>query len=123
MLAASLRAGPGQGASQSGSQPHVKQPALCLTCFLLKLFLDLLPQVLLDNLALAAVLKKTPVVVGNCTGFAVNRVFFPYTMAAIILADMGLNPYQVDAVIAGGFGMPMGPFRWVPGWLAQQHGP
>ena len=23
--------------------------------------------------------RKTPVVVGNCTGFAVNRVFFPYT--------------------------------------------
>ncbi|GBF93062.1 hypothetical protein Rsub_05673 [Raphidocelis subcapitata] len=47
-------------------------------------------QVVLDTLALAGAIKKTPVVVGNCTGFAVNRV---------------------DAVIAGEFGMPMGPFR------------
>ena len=50
--------------------------------------------------------------VGNCTGFAVNRVFFPYTMAACLLVDLGLSPYQIDAVIGpGGFGMPMGPFR------------
>ena len=51
-------------------------------------------QVILDTLELTGRIKKTPVVVGNCTGFAVNRVFFPYTMAAIILLDLGLNPYQ-----------------------------
>lgn len=68
-------------------------------------------QVILDTLALSSVIKKTPVVVGNCTGFAVNRVFFPYTMAACLLVDSGANPYEVDKVIAGGFGMPMGPFR------------
>lgn len=67
-------------------------------------------QVVLDTLALGARIKKTPVVVGNCTGFAVNRVFFPYTMAAVLLADCGVNPYEVDKIIAG-FGMPMGPFR------------
>ncbi|KXZ50410.1 hypothetical protein GPECTOR_16g584 [Gonium pectorale] len=66
---------------------------------------------LLDTLALSAEIKKTPVVVGNCTGFAVNRVFFPYTMAAVMLADLGLDPYRIDAVVAGKFGMPMGPFR------------
>jgi len=69
------------------------------------------PQVLLDTLQLSSVIKKTPVVVGNCTGFAVNRVFFPYTMAACLLMDCGVNPFQVDQAIAGGFGMPMGPFR------------
>ena len=53
------------------------------------------PQVLLDTLELSAVIKKTPVVVGNCTGFAVNRVFFPYTMAACLLMDCGVNPFQV----------------------------
>jgi hypothetical protein len=42
-------------------------------------------QVILDTLALSAAIKKTPVVVGNCTGFAVNRVFFPYNMAAFML--------------------------------------
>jgi enoyl-CoA hydratase/3-hydroxyacyl-CoA dehydrogenase len=53
-------------------------------------------QVLLDTLELSGAIKKTPVVVGNCTGFAVNRVFFPYTMAACLLMDSGVNPYQVD---------------------------
>ena len=33
----------------------------------------------LDTLEFGSKIKKTPVVVGNCTGFAVNRVFFPYT--------------------------------------------
>ncbi len=42
-------------------------------------------QALLDTLELSSKIKKTPVVVGNCTGFAVNRVFFPYTMAACML--------------------------------------
>lgn len=37
-------------------------------------------------------------VVGNCTGFAVNRVFFPYTMAAIMLVDGGMDPYAIDKV-------------------------
>lgn len=68
-------------------------------------------QVILDTIELGSKIKKTPVVVGNCTGFAVNRVFFPYTMAACMLVDMGLNPYLVDKAIAGSFGMPMGPFR------------
>ena len=68
------------------------------------------PQVVLDTIAFASKIKKTPVVVGNCTGFAVNRVFFPYTQAACLLADMGLDPYMIDKVISG-FGMPMGPFR------------
>ena len=29
----------------------------------------------------------------------------------MMLADLGLDPYAVDKAIAGGFGMPMGPFR------------
>lgn len=65
---------------------------------------------LLDTLALSTAIKKTPVVVGNCTGFAVNRVFFPYTMSACMLSDMGINIMMVDKVIMD-FGMPMGPFR------------
>ena len=68
------------------------------------------PQVVLDTIAFGSGIKKTPVVVGNCTGFAVNRVFFPYTQAACLLVDIGLDPYFIDKVIAG-FGMPMGPFR------------
>lgn len=68
------------------------------------------PQAVADTLGLSGTIKKTPVVVGNCTGFAVNRVFFPYTMSAMLLADCGLSPYAVDKAVAG-FGMPMGPFR------------
>ncbi len=68
-------------------------------------------QVVLDTLEFGSAIKKTPVVVGNCTGFAVNRVFFPYTQAACLLVDLGLDPYKIDKAILGGFGMPMGPFR------------
>ena len=67
-------------------------------------------NVLGDAVALGKRIKKTPVVVGNCTGFAVNRVFFPYTMAACLLLDAGKDPYSVDKVIKS-FGFPMGPFR------------
>lgn len=67
-------------------------------------------QVVLDTLEFGSEIKKTPVVVGNCTGFAVNRVFFPYTQAACLLVDLGLDPYKIDKAIAA-FGMPMGPFR------------
>lgn len=70
-------------------------------------------QVLLDTLELASRIKKTPVVVGNCTGFCVNRVFFPYTMAASLLLDLGMNPYRIDKVIQEKFGMPVGPFRYI----------
>lgn len=68
-------------------------------------------QCIVDTLGLSKQIKKTPVVVGNCTGFAVNRVFFPYTMSAFLIVDAGLDLYRVDAVIKDQFGMPMGPFR------------
>ena len=68
------------------------------------------PQILVDTLAFSKRIKKTPVVVGNCTGFCVNRVFFPYTMSATVLVDLGCDPYAIDRVISM-FGMPMGPFR------------
>lgn len=59
------------------------------------------PQVVLDILNFGSVIKKTPVVVGNCTGFAVNRVFFPYTQAACLLVDLGADPYKIDKAVAG----------------------
>ncbi|KAF2289158.1 hypothetical protein GH714_029166 [Hevea brasiliensis] len=68
------------------------------------------PQVIVDLLDVGKKIKKTPVVVGNCTGFAVNRMFFPYTQAAILLVEHGVDPYQIDRAITK-FGMPMGPFR------------
>ncbi|KAG2727046.1 hypothetical protein I3843_01G138100 [Carya illinoinensis] len=70
------------------------------------------PQVIVDLLDVGKKIKKTPVVVGNCTGFAVNRMFFPYSQAAILLVERGTDPYQIDRAITK-FGMPMGPFRLV----------
>ncbi|RDX61094.1 hypothetical protein CR513_60704, partial [Mucuna pruriens] len=68
------------------------------------------PQVIVDVLDISKKIKKTPVVVGNCTGFAVNRMFFPYTLAGLLLVERGADAYQIDRVITK-FGMPMGPFR------------
>ncbi|CAH8356645.1 unnamed protein product [Eruca vesicaria subsp. sativa] len=66
-------------------------------------------QVIVDLLDVGKKIKKTPVVVGNCTGFAVNRMFFPYTQAAMFLVERGTDPYLIDKVVSK-FGMPMGPF-------------
>ncbi|KNA11657.1 hypothetical protein SOVF_133270 [Spinacia oleracea] len=70
------------------------------------------PQVILDVLDLGKKIKKTPVIVGNCTGFAVNRMFFPYTQAAMLLVEHGTDLYKIDRAITK-FGMPMGPFRLI----------
>lgn len=68
------------------------------------------PQIIVDLLDVGKKIRKTPVVVGNCTGFAVNRMFFPYTQAGLLLVERGADVYQIDRVITK-FGMPMGPFR------------
>ena len=68
-------------------------------------------QVVVDVLDISKKIKKTPVVVGNCTGFAVNRMFFPYTQAGLFLVEHGADVYQIDRVITK-FKIPMGPFRY-----------
>lgn len=68
------------------------------------------PQVIVDLLDVAKKIKKTSIVVGNCTGFAVNRMFFPYSQAAMLLTERGAAVYHIDQSIKS-FGMPMGPFR------------
>ncbi|CAN4094945.1 unnamed protein product [Withania somnifera] len=68
------------------------------------------PQIIVDLLDVGKKIKKTPVVVGNCTGFAVNRMFFPYTQAALLLVERGADLFRIDRVVTK-FGMPMGPFR------------
>lgn len=67
-------------------------------------------QVLLDLLTVGKIMKKVPVVVGNCTGFAVNRAFFPYNQGAHYLLHMGVDPFRIDRLITN-FGLPMGPFQ------------
>jgi 3-hydroxyacyl-CoA dehydrogenase/enoyl-CoA hydratase/3-hydroxybutyryl-CoA epimerase len=61
-------------------------------------------------LAFAAVQRigKTPVVVGDCAGFLVNRLLGPYMNEAGYLLLEVADPMQLDRV-AVAFGMPMGP--------------
>ena len=65
---------------------------------------------LLDLITVGKIIKKVPVVVGNCTGFAVNRTFFPYTLGSKVLVSLGIDVFRIDRVISN-FGMPMGPFQ------------
>ncbi|KAK4343439.1 hypothetical protein RND71_036533 [Anisodus tanguticus] len=67
-------------------------------------------QAILDLMAVGKTIKKVPVVVGNCTGFAVNRTFFPYAQSAGILANLGVDVYRIDSQITS-FGLPIGPFQ------------
>ncbi|OAY27289.1 hypothetical protein MANES_16G113900v8 [Manihot esculenta] len=67
-------------------------------------------QVILDLLTVGKSIKKVPVVVGNCTGFAVNRTFFPYSQGAHILVNLGVDVFRIDRLIST-FGLPMGPFQ------------
>lgn len=68
------------------------------------------PQVILDLITLGKTIKKVPVTVGNCTGFAVNRTFFPYSQSAQLLVHLGVDPFRIDQLISN-FGLPMGPFQ------------
>ncbi|XP_073043286.1 peroxisomal fatty acid beta-oxidation multifunctional protein AIM1-like [Primulina eburnea] len=68
------------------------------------------PQIILDLMTAGKTIKKVPVVVGNCTGFAVNRTFFPYSQSAHLLANLGVDVFRIDQLISN-FGLPMGPFQ------------
>lgn len=67
-------------------------------------------QVILDLMAVGKAIKKVPVVVGNCVGFAVNRAFFPYSQSAHLLVNLGVDVFRIDQLITD-FGLPMGPFQ------------
>jgi 3-hydroxyacyl-CoA dehydrogenase/enoyl-CoA hydratase/3-hydroxybutyryl-CoA epimerase/enoyl-CoA isomerase len=56
----------------------------------------------------ATAMGKTPVVVKDCPGFLVNRVFTPYVVAFLKLVHDGADFEQVDQVMEA-FGWPMGP--------------
>lgn len=58
--------------------------------------------------ALARRIGKTPIVVGDCPGFLVNRILFPYLNESLVLLQEGASPRAIDKA-ATDFGMPMGP--------------
>jgi len=55
---------------------------------------------------------KTPILVGDCPGFLVNRLLIPYIIEAIRLYEEGEDFERIDRLLLD-FGMPMGPFRLV----------
>lgn len=56
-------------------------------------------------------IQKSVVVVGNCVGFVVNRVFYPLGLGSSFLFNSGLNPYYIDQVVKKSFIIPNGPFQ------------
>lgn len=52
---------------------------------------------------------KTPIVVGDCAGFIVNRILLPYINEAANILSEGSCIKEIDKVMKE-FGMPMGPF-------------
>ncbi len=60
----------------------------------------------------ARTLGKTPVLVRNCTGFLVDRLFIPYVKEAFELLEDGADPAAIDRA-AVAFGFPLGPLALI----------
>ncbi len=67
------------------------------------------PETLATAFKLGKSLRKTSVLSANAFGFIGNRMIFDYAREAIALAEEGVSPARVDAVMKA-FGFPMGPF-------------
>ncbi|HEX3551126.1 MAG TPA: 3-hydroxyacyl-CoA dehydrogenase NAD-binding domain-containing protein [Candidatus Elarobacter sp.] len=68
------------------------------------------PQTLTTGIALGKKLRKVAVVSGNAFGFIGNRMLFEYEAQAVQLAEEGVSPARIDAVMKKTFGFAMGPF-------------
>lgn len=55
---------------------------------------------------------KTPMVVGDCAGFLVNRILLPYLVESAWMFEEGTDARRIDRVLEQ-FGMPMGPLALV----------
>jgi 3-hydroxyacyl-CoA dehydrogenase/enoyl-CoA hydratase/3-hydroxybutyryl-CoA epimerase/enoyl-CoA isomerase len=60
------------------------------------------------TVAYAAAMGKKAIVVGDCPGFLVNRVLFPYLAAFLMLVRDGIEFQRIDKVMEN-WGWPMGP--------------
>ncbi|XAR58418.1 3-hydroxybutyryl-CoA epimerase [Bertholletia excelsa] len=70
------------------------------------------PQVIVDLLDVGKRMKKTSIVVGNCSSSVVGRMLFPFTQTAILLVEHGADLYWIDQAITK-FGMSVGPFSLI----------
>jgi 3-hydroxyacyl-CoA dehydrogenase/enoyl-CoA hydratase/3-hydroxybutyryl-CoA epimerase len=68
------------------------------------------PDALATAVAFVQRLGKTPVLVKDSPGFAVNRVLMPYLLKAAQLHERGVDARVIDNAMLD-FGMPMGPLR------------
>jgi 3-hydroxyacyl-CoA dehydrogenase len=68
------------------------------------------PETLVTGIALGKKLRKVAVVSGNAFGFIGNRMLFEYERQAVHLAEEGVSPARIDAVMKDRFGFAMGPF-------------
>jgi 3-hydroxyacyl-CoA dehydrogenase/enoyl-CoA hydratase/3-hydroxybutyryl-CoA epimerase len=57
-------------------------------------------------------LGKTPMVVGDCAGFLVNRILLPYLIESAWMFEEGADAQRIDQLLEA-FGMPMGPLALV----------
>ncbi len=68
------------------------------------------PEVAATAVAFGRAQGKTPIVVGDCAGFYVNRILAPYLYEAMRLLGEGVAIDQVDRALVR-FGFPVGPFK------------
>ncbi|KAF7120338.1 hypothetical protein RHSIM_Rhsim13G0117900 [Rhododendron simsii] len=66
-------------------------------------------RIIFNLMAVGKIIKKVPIVVGNCTAFAVNQTFFPYTQGAYLSLNLGVDVFKIDRLIRH-FGLPISPF-------------
>jgi len=67
------------------------------------------PEAVATIFALSKRMGKTPILVGDCAGFIVNRILLPYMNEAVLMLEEGVDMQRIDKLIYK-FGMPMGPF-------------
>lgn len=70
------------------------------------------PEAIATAMQVARSLGKTPVLVRNCPGFLVDRLFIPYVKEAFELLEEGVSPEAVDRAMVG-FGFPRGPLALI----------
>ena len=62
--------------------------------------------------ALVRRMGKTPIIVGDCPGFLVNRILLPYLIESTWMFEEGVDAERLDRALER-FGMPMGPLALV----------
>lgn len=67
------------------------------------------PKTIATAVALCKKIGKTPIVVGDCAGFLVNRIFMMGANELMFLFEEGVEHQKLDAMMLN-FGYPMGPF-------------